>query len=370
MDRPLARRISSSPLAIGVSRGRPDGPAPGVNVAAAHRRASSAPAGSSRRPGRHPIRSTPGCPITALVLAAFVAVRADPFVALLDVARRGGVHAVRRGRVLGLAVTRRSARRRDASGVGSMEAALAGRARALRIARPVAPGRRRARPPTWLGPVGRGLLWRSRSRRSSRCCSPRPIPSSGRRRRAPRLRHRSRRPAGPGPVRRSGSPGWSAGCSGRRGRAPAGGSGASLGAAAAPTAARPRRALGTTEALVVLRRCRSWSSACSSASSSPTCSAASTRSAAAGMTYSDYARRGYFELVAAAGLAGGVLVALEYQVVRRPRPYLGLPSASSALTSSCWPRRRCASSSTRTPTAGPSCALYVAVSIVAMAVTW
>ena len=41
--------------------------------------------------------------------------------------------------------------------------------------------------------------------------------------------------------------------------------------------------------------------------------------AAAGMTYSDYARRGYFELVAAAALAGGVLVFLEYQVDRADR---------------------------------------------------
>ena len=32
------------------------------------------------------------------------------------------------------------------------------------------------------------------------------------------------------------------------------------------------------------------------------------------MKYSDYARRGYFELVAAAALAGGILVALEYEV--------------------------------------------------------
>ena len=43
---------------------------------------------------------------------------------------------------------------------------------------------------------------------------------------------------------------------------------------------------------------------------------------AAGMTYSDYARRGFFELVAAACLAGGVVVALETTVARRSRPYL------------------------------------------------
>jgi hypothetical protein len=40
------------------------------------------------------------------------------------------------------------------------------------------------------------------------------------------------------------------------------------------------------------------------------------------MTYSDYARRGFFELVAAACLAGAVVVVLEATVARRSRPYL------------------------------------------------
>jgi hypothetical protein len=44
--------------------------------------------------------------------------------------------------------------------------------------------------------------------------------------------------------------------------------------------------------------------------------------AAIGMTYSDYARRGFFELVAAACLACAVVVILETTVERRSRPYL------------------------------------------------
>ncbi|HEV7604689.1 MAG TPA: DUF4173 domain-containing protein [Candidatus Limnocylindrales bacterium] len=44
---------------------------------------------------------------------------------------------------------------------------------------------------------------------------------------------------------------------------------------------------------------------------------------AAGMTYSDYARRGFFELVAAACLAGAVVVALESTVARRSLSYRG-----------------------------------------------
>ena len=50
------------------------------------------------------------------------------------------------------------------------------------------------------------------------------------------------------------------------------------------------------------------------------------------MTYSDYARRGFFELVAAACLAGGVVVALETTVARRSRPYLALLLALIGLT--------------------------------------
>ena len=53
---------------------------------------------------------------------------------------------------------------------------------------------------------------------------------------------------------------------------------------------------------------------------------------AAGMTYSDYARRGFFELVAAACLAGAVVVALETTVARRTRPYLVALLALLALT--------------------------------------
>jgi hypothetical protein len=50
------------------------------------------------------------------------------------------------------------------------------------------------------------------------------------------------------------------------------------------------------------------------------------------MTYSQYARRGYFELVAAAALAGVVLVSLEYTVLRRPRPYVLAALALVVLT--------------------------------------
>ena len=53
---------------------------------------------------------------------------------------------------------------------------------------------------------------------------------------------------------------------------------------------------------------------------------------AAGMTYSDYARRGFFELVAAACLAGAVAVVLEATVARRSRPYIAALLGLLALT--------------------------------------
>lgn len=44
---------------------------------------------------------------------------------------------------------------------------------------------------------------------------------------------------------------------------------------------------------------------------------------AVGMTYSDYARRGFFELVAVAALAGGLVVVLERMSTRRSGPLIG-----------------------------------------------
>lgn len=54
--------------------------------------------------------------------------------------------------------------------------------------------------------------------------------------------------------------------------------------------------------------------------------------AASGLTYSDYARRGFFELIAVAFVAGGVLVALEAWVRRRPAFYVASGVTLAALT--------------------------------------
>ena len=53
---------------------------------------------------------------------------------------------------------------------------------------------------------------------------------------------------------------------------------------------------------------------------------------AVGMTYSNYARRGFFELVAAACLAGGLLVVLEIGTRERGRAYVTAALVLAALT--------------------------------------
>jgi hypothetical protein len=91
--------------------------------------------------------------------------------------------------------------------------------------------------------------------------------------------------------------------------------------------------------------------------------------AAAGMTYSDYARRGYFELVAAAGIAGGLLVALEYTVRRRSRAYVALGVGLVGLTVAVLASAALRLQLYQDAYGWTELRLYVAVSIVAMAVT-
>jgi len=54
--------------------------------------------------------------------------------------------------------------------------------------------------------------------------------------------------------------------------------------------------------------------------------------AAAGLTYAEYARRGFFELVAVAALAGAIVVGLDLGVGRRSRTQLGASIGLLALT--------------------------------------
>jgi hypothetical protein len=87
------------------------------------------------------------------------------------------------------------------------------------------------------------------------------------------------------------------------------------------------------------------------------------------MKYSDYARRGYFELVAAAALAGGILVGLEYQVARRTRWYVALAIGLVALTIVVLASAALRLKLYQDAYGWTELRLYVAVSIGAMAVT-
>src|SRR5688572_8261889 len=157
MDRSLARSILLAALAIGVLADIAlDGPAIGVNLPVLTVTMLAA-AWLFRRPGRAPDLLDAWLPVSAVVLAAFVAVRADPFVTFLDIAGAAVFTGASVAAFSGLAVTRRSVTAVFAAGAWVLEAVFAGTGRALRAGRPAkTEGPRRA--PAWFGPVGRGLV--------------------------------------------------------------------------------------------------------------------------------------------------------------------------------------------------------------------
>ena len=278
MDRSLARRILLAALAIGVlaeHRAGRTGRRP--QPARSSRRPMLAAAWLFRRPGRAPDPLDAWLPVSALVLAGFVAVRADPFVAFLDIAGAAAFTGASVAAFSGLAVTRRSATAVMAIGAWVLEAVVAGAGRALRAGRPAATRRSQA---------GAGLV---RARRT------RPHPGGparadlrgpvrlGRSDLQPRFRgrdalpHRSRRPAGSGHLR-AGHRLAGRRPAERRGAWP---SGAGAGVARCRGAFRvrdPGAAARHDRGARRPRRDRPHRRRCSSACSSPTCSAGSTRS--------------------------------------------------------------------------------------------
>jgi len=144
--------------------------------------------------------------------------------------------------------------------------------------------------------------------------------------------------------------------------------GASLGAATRSAAIGAGRALGTTEAIVVLVAIDLVVGLFVALQLAYLFGGLDTLDAA-GMKYSDYARRGYFELVAAAALAGGVLVALEYEVRRRSRAYIALALGLVGLTIVVLASAALRLKLYQDAYGWTELRLYVAVSIAAMAVT-
>ena len=133
-----------------------DGSAIGINVSIATV-AVLAAAWIVRRRGRALDPVDAWLPATAIVLSLLVAIRADPFVAFLDLAGAAAFTGASVAAISGLAVTRRSIGIVIAIGAWVVESTLAGTARLLVVARPARRDAPRERP-TWLGGVVRGLV--------------------------------------------------------------------------------------------------------------------------------------------------------------------------------------------------------------------
>ena len=328
--RGTARQLLLIALAIGLlGEIALDGSAAGINVLLMTS-AILAAAWVVRRPGRAPDPLDAWLPVSALVLAGFVAIRADPFLAALDLSGAAASTAGSVAAFSGLAVTRRSSSVILVIGAWLIESTLAGAARLLLVARP-APRETPRTWPAWLGPILRGLvlavplvlifgvLFASAD----------PIFRRGF---DEVLGFRVELGSLPGRLLFICGVAWlAAGLLAVAARGVPQVETASLGAAAPPTTIGLPRSLGTTEALVVLAAVDAVVALFVGLQLAYLFGGSDTL-AAAGMTYSDYARRGYFELVAAAALAGGILVFLEYQVVTRPRIYVSASIALVALT--------------------------------------
>ncbi len=283
-----------------------------------------------RRPGRAPDPLDAWLPVAALVLAAFVALRADPLLAALDLAGAAAFTGASVAAFSGVAVTRRSLSVVFVIGAWVIESTLAGAARLFLTARPAPRQTPRSRP-GWLGPVARGLVLAVPLVMifAVLFASADPIFRRGL---DGLLGFRIDLGELPGRLLFVGGVAWlAAGLLAVSARGLPAVEAASLGAAVPPSALRWSRSLGVTEALIVLGSIVGVVGLFVALQLAYLFGGLDTQ-ADFGMTYSDYARRGYFELVAAAALAAGVLVVLEYQVTSRPRAYVAAAIALVGMT--------------------------------------
>jgi hypothetical protein len=342
-----------------------DGPAPGLNVPLMTLLVLAV-AWAVRRSGRAPDPMDAWLPITALVLASGVALRADPFVGLLDLAGAAAFTGASVAAFSGLAVTRRSLSVILMIGAWVLESVMVGAVRLASAARP-APRQQPRTPPSWAAPIGRGLVLTVPLVMilAVLFASADPIFRRGM---DDVLGFRLDLGDLPARVLVALAIAWLVGglLLVAAGGLPAL-ERASLGAAAPTRAVSWQRTLGTTEALVVLIGVDLVVGLFVGLQVAYLFGGLDTL-AAAGMTYSDYARRGYFELVAAAGLSGGILVALEYLAVRS-RPYLAFATVLVGLTLAVLASAALRLQLYQDAYGWTELRLYVAVSIVAMAAT-
>lgn len=367
VDRTLARRLLLVALVLGVAADLLlDGLAFGIN-APLMVAAVLAVGWLLRRRGRAPDPLDAWLPIAALVLAGFVAVRADPLVAMLDGVAASAFSGASLVAFSGLAVTRRSASVVLAMSAWVLEAAFAGTPRSIqRARRPRGEGPRRR--PAWLAPIGRGLflaiplvvifalLFASAD----------PIFRRGL---EDILGLRIDLGDLPGRFMFTVAAAWFAG-----GLLTVSACGlpdlerSSLGAATSRSSLSATRTLGAPEAIVVLVAVDLVVALFVGLQVAYLFGGLDTL-VAAGMAYSDYARRGYFELVAAAGLAGGILVALELVIRTRPSAYVGLALTLVTLTVVVLASAALRLQLYQEAYGWTELRIYVAVSILALAVT-
>jgi hypothetical protein len=368
MDHVRARRLLSAALGIGIAAEvLLHGSALGINLPILVAVVLAA-GWLIRRRGRAPDPIDAWLPVAALVVASFVAIRADPFLALLDCAGAVAFTGASLAAFSGLAVTRRSASVVLAIGAWVMVTAFAGATQAVIALRAAGAPPVRLRIPRWLPPVARGLVLAVPLALifAVLFASADPIFRRGFQ---DVLGLRIDLGDLPGRVLFVLAAAWLA-----AGLLSIAVSGvppverSSLGAAAQPVAISTERSLGTTEAVVVLIGVDVVFAAFVGLQIAYLFGGLDTL-AAIGMTYSDYARRGYFELVAAAGIAGGLLVALEYTVRHRARPYIALGVGLVALTVAVLASAGLRLQLYQDAYGWTELRLYVGVSIAAMAVT-
>jgi hypothetical protein len=342
-----------------------DGPAFGINVVLLTLLVLGV-GWSVRRRGRAPDPLDAWLPVSAVILASGLALRADPFVGLLDVAGAAAFTGASIAAFSGLAVTRRSLSVIIVMGVWVMGSVAAGAVGVLEVARP-APRDAPLAVPGWVGPLVRGLVLAIPLVMilAVLFASADPIFQRGI---DEILGFRIDFGDLPGRALFAVGIAWLAAgllAVSANGLPPV--EATSLGAAAPTRTVSWAGTLGTAEAIVVLVAVDLVVGLFVGLQLAYLFGGLDTL-AAAGLTYSAYARRGYFELVAAAALSGGILVALEYLAVRS-RPYLVLAAALVALTLVVLASAALRLQLYQDAYGWTELRLYVAFSIVAMAAT-
>ena len=269
-------------------------------------------------------------PVTAVVVALFVAVRADPTLAVLNGALASALVGASLAAMSGLAVTRRSAAVIVTMAVWGLGAVLLGTAAAIRLVRPDRGSLPRT-VPDWVGPIARGLILGLPLATIFVVlfASADPIFRDGI---TDVLGFRLDLGDLPGRVWFVLSAAWLLG-----GAISIAATGipdverSSLGAAVNAGRLVVRRTLGLAEALVILAVVEVVFGGFVVLQVGYLFGGLDTLQAA-GIPYAQYARRGFFELVAAVCLASGIVVALEATIAHRTRLYLAAVAMLIGLT--------------------------------------